>query len=64
MWSIAQKNNRALNTYRRKIRKERKETMSYNSMDYWKLLKSKNDKEEPGISITCIFISVIWDFHF
>jgi hypothetical protein len=45
----------ALNTHRRKMEKEIKIMRTNNSKDYWKLLKSKNKREEPDIPITSFY---------
>jgi len=46
---------KALNTHRRKMEKEIKIMRTNNSKDYWKLLKSKNKREEPDIPITSLY---------
>jgi hypothetical protein len=46
---------KALNTHRRKMEKEIKIMKTNNSKDYWKLLKSKNKREEPDIPITSLY---------
>ena len=48
-----------LNTHKRKMEKEIKIMRTNNSKDYWKLLKSKNKREEPDIPITSVYDFVL-----
>ena len=50
---------KALNAHGRKIEKEIKIMKTNNSKDYWKLLKSKNKREESDIPITILYDFVL-----